>query len=869
MRTWAIVVRLLLLGVVAWLGDGRALEGSEDPVVGEPGINRVVVPTHQVLTPAGRLVAFPGRPTDLALLPDRRTLVVKNQNDLILLDITSKEILQVLPLPSGGHAVAGLAVADEGLTIYTSEAAKNVLVARRKSDQDFFEWSEPWTLPKPPVKGDPAPTGLALSAAGRTLLVLSGRGNALYRFDRATGEIVGEPIAVGVAPFGVAVYSESKVYVSNWGGEPPKEIEPQSKSSGTPTRIDPRTGAAASGSVSVVDLEAGRTVKSIATGLHPCGLALSPDRKFLYVACANSDRVDVIAMATDAVVESITVRPEDRLPFGSGPNALAVAPEGDRLYVTNGTNNAVAVIELGSLASSSARGASRTIGFIPTGWYPGAVVIRPRDPNRLGLSGELLIVANIKGQGSRASQSQRVFHVHDYEGSVSIIAVPDSKTLAAQTRQVAENNRQALALSGLAPPRPNIPPRPVPERHGEPSLIKHVIYIIKENRTYDQVFGDLPQGNGDAKLVLFGQNVTPNQHALARRFVLLDNYYCSGALSADGHAWSVEGYVTDYLERQFGQFVRSYPFNGDDPLAYAPTGFLWDNALAHGVTFRDYGEFTRAEIHPRNSTWTNIFTDYQRGTSRVRIRAHPTVKSLIPYYCPTYVGFPGTVPDVYRAREFLKEFHEFEQKQELPRLIVMLLPNDHTEGTRPDFPTPEAMMADNDLALGRVVAAVTRSRFWPTTAIFVTEDDPQDGFDHVDGHRTVGQVISPYTRRRFVDHTFYTQIGMLKTIELILGLPPMNQLDLAAAPLRGCFQDERDTRPFRVRASQIPLNTMNPDLSQLTGPRRYWAQKSLELKLDDVDEADEETLNRILWHAVKGYDTPYPKVAQVDKDDDD
>ena len=362
-------------------------------------------------------------------------------------------------------------------------------------------------------------------------------------------------------------------------------------------------------------------------------------------------------------------------------------------------------------------------------------------------------------------------------------------------------------------------------------------------------------------LLMFGREVTPNQHALAREFVLLDNYYCAGVLSADGHAWATEAYATDYLERHFGGFIRSYPYDGDDPLAYASSGFLWDNALAHGKTFRDYGEFIKARITPRTATWNDLYTDYRNGTSKVKVEARPAVDTLRGYFCPTFVGFPGSVPDVYRAREFLREFRDFEAKGSLPSLIVMLLPNNHTSGTNPGFPTPRAMVADNDLALGQIVEAVTKSRFWRETAIFVTEDDPQAGLDHVDGHRTIGQVISPYTRRGMVDHSFYSQVGMVKTIELILGLPPMNQMDLAAPAMRGCFQESPDVTSFTARPNEVSLDEMNPKLAELSGARLLWAQKSLTLDLDEVDDADEQTLNEILWHATRGYDIPYPRIA--------
>jgi hypothetical protein len=419
------------------------------------------------------------------------------------------------------------------------------------------------------------------------------------------------------------------------------------------------------------------------------------------------------------------------------------------------------------------------------------------------------------------------------------------------------NNRLGYSLAGLEKPRSGAKPVPVPERHGEPSVIEHVVYVIKENRTYDQVFGDIKEGNGDPGLCIFGEEVTPNQHKLAREFVLLDNFYCSGVLSADGHSWANAAYATDYLEKQFGQFVRSYPYEGSDPLAFPTTGFLWDNALSGKKTFRNYGEFVKTAYEPRNAKWVDLYADYTNGTAKVKFTATPNLRSLDKYSHSNFPGFPLTTPDVYRARMFIDELKQFEQKGEFPNLVYLFLPCDHTEGTRPGFPTPRAMVADNDQALGMVVEALSKSKFWPKTCVFVTEDDPQNGFDHVDGHRTVGLVVSPYTRRGAVDSTCYNQTGMVKTMELILGLPPMTQLDLSATPMRGCFADKPDPTPYTAVKNRVPLDEMNRSVKELTGKAREFALKSLELDFDEEDRADEDTLNRILWFSVRG-DKPYP-----------
>ena len=405
---------------------------------------------------------------------------------------------------------------------------------------------------------------------------------------------------------------------------------------------------------------------------------------------------------------------------------------------------------------------------------------------------------------------------------------------------------------------------PLPTRPGEKSVFKHVIYIIKENRTYDQVYGDLPQGNGDINLCQFGREVTPNHHALAEKYVLLDNTYCNGVLSADGHMWAMEGFVTDYLEKSFGGFVRSYPYEGDDALAFASSGFIWDKVLDAVLSFRDYGEFVRAEIEPKDATWTELYEQFKAGTNEIKIRATTELHTIEPYLCPTYVGFPGKVQDVYRAGEFIKELKEFEKNDNLPNFIVMLLPNDHTVGTREGYPTPRAAVADNDLALGRIVEAVSNSKFWEETAIFVIQDDTQAGLDHVDGRRTGALCISPYTKRGEVISTHYNQNSFLRTMELILGLSPMSQFDLLAEPLVDCFTDKSDFTPYTALPNKIPLDEMNPSLSSISDKKQlYFAKKSMEMPLDDIDKADEGIFNRIIWHSVKGYDVEYPHLANA------
>ncbi|HRX13395.1 MAG TPA: alkaline phosphatase family protein, partial [Draconibacterium sp.] len=352
-----------------------------------------------------------------------------------------------------------------------------------------------------------------------------------------------------------------------------------------------------------------------------------------------------------------------------------------------------------------------------------------------------------------------------------------------------------------------------------------------------------------------------NHHKLAETFVLMDNYYCSGVLSADGHQWTDEAFVTDYLEKSFGDFTRSYPYDGDDALAYASSGFIWDNVLKNGLTFRNYGEFVDAVIKPANATFTEIYNDFKNGTNKISIQAEANLEQLKPYLCPTFIGFPNKVPDVYRAAEFIKELNDFEKNDNFPNFIIMSLPNNHTSGTRPGLPTPRAAVADNDFALGQIVEAISHSKFWKETCIFVTEDDPQAGLDHVDGHRTVGMIISPYTKRNEVVSTYYSQINMVRTMENILGIPPMNQFDLSAEPMFDCFTESPDFTPYKVVKNNIPLDEINPPLESLNGKKRYWAEKSMEQDLEDYDRINEDDFNRIIWHAMKGYDRPYPVLS--------
>ena len=713
---------LLMLALPAALQD-------EPTRVGPAENGGVVVPTRQLLRPAGRSVAFGGRPVDLAVSPDGSTIFAQDNRGLVAIDADSWSVRQELPFPDGGGSMHGIAVSKDGTKVWATTAQTHLDEAAVAADGSL-SWSRTIDLPGPDGEASHA-GGIALSNDETTAYVALSRNNSVGVVDLEAGTLTAE-IPVGVAPFDLALSADgSTLYVSNWGGRRPEAGERTAPSSGTPVLVDER-GVASSGTVGKVDLTEGRMVAELATGLHPSDLILDRDR--LYVANANSDTVGIIDASTFAELASVLVRPHPDLPFGSASNALAISDDGRTLFVANGGNNAVAALRL-----NDDRTDAQILGFLPTGWYPAA----------LATAGGILYVANVKGVGSRAEPTREDGgrSVYAYLGTVDAIDHPaDPARLAEATAMVIEDLRVPTLLRArereLA--RADVAPRPVPERLGEPSAFEHVVYVIKENRTYDQVFGDLDIGDGDPRLCIFGREASPNHHRLAEEFVLLDNFYCNGVLSADGHSWATEGNVTDHLEKSFGGFTRSYTF-GDDPLTYSSTGFIWDNALLHGRSFRNYGEMDYAEPVPGDATFVQILDDYRNDAGAIRFTQTIGVEPLRKYTCPDFPGWNMRIPDVLRADRFLDELADFEESGDFPDLVIIYLPEDHGSGTTPDLPTPAAHMADNDLAVGRIVEGLSKSRYWPTTCVFVIEDDPQNGFDHVDGHRSICLVASPYT----------------------------------------------------------------------------------------------------------------------------
>ncbi len=778
----------------------------------------------------------------------------------------------------GQLSYTGLVFAPNGDRIYMSNVRGSIKVFNVSKTHDVTP-SGSWQLPpaNAPRRTAEIPAGLAVSTDGSLLFVCGNLSNQLLQLDTRDGQVV-KTNSVGVAPFDV-VLANGKAYVSNWGGRRPAEndlVGPAGR--GTTVRVDPVRHIASEGSVTVIDLSNDSLNTEIVTGLHASGLAVTSDERWLVCCNANSDTISLIDTHSDQVVGKLWSKPNAADPIGAAPNATVFVSQDHRLYVANGAQNAIAVFDFDVNDPKE----SRLLGMFPVGWYPGALVMdEPRNQ---------LIVANIKGlprkEESYAGNPQAVdaqgFNSHHYSGSLSIVPVPTQDQLPALSERVARNYRAPRIANSRLPARANQPPRAIPQRIGEPSLIKHVVYVIKENRTFDQVFGACGRGNGDPSLCIFGQQITPNHHKLAEQFSLLDNAYCCGILSADGHQWSTTAYSTDYMEKSFAGFPRSYPdgmgIDESDALAYSPTGFLWDHATGHGKTVRNYGEFMGPTVHwqdnkrPGKPDFMACYTAWKNQSEDVVFKSRPSIESIREYSPTGYVGWNMSVPDQFRADFVVRELAEYERKGDLPQLIFICLPQDHTSGTNPGCPTPAACMADNDLALGRIVEAFSHSRFWPQLAIFVIEDDPQNGWDHVSGYRTIAFCVSPYAKRKSIISTRYNTTCVLRTMEQILGLPPMNQFDASAAPMFDCFVDQPDLTPYTAVANNIPLDKLNPPAQAINDPQlQQDALVSAEINLREVDRAPEDTLNQILWRAMRGVKDPYPHwaIEQPAEDDDD
>lgn len=880
------------LTAILWILSltGKSQVTQEAEVITD--LRQVQLPYNRLIQPAGTQIIFgdasvESHALDAALSPDRKWLAVEERSSIVFistLDNTPKFVLRnsfYMPLRGGMNTYSGIIWHDNnGIPeVYWSVISidNRSFVACAKWDgkkAEFVRVIEYKAIP-------PAEMALPNEILIRTesnkdyLYVVLNGNNKVVKQDLITGDTiwVTDP---GVAPYGLTMAS-GKLYVTNWAGRHP--LESDTEVAGVPwgkAKVNNKTGGGTrEGSVTVINPKTGVIIKEIIVGLHPNEITSDIRGRYVYVTNSNSDNVTVINTLIDEITETISVRlqPEINPYFGDSPNGLCLSPDEKYLYVANGMDNALAVIRLSKRATIKGTGDKSTItGFIPTGAYPSGICLSPAG---------ILYVTNLEASGARlglnyATTKNLIYNSHSMEASVSAIPVPDARNLKAYTDTVIAVNDLSRATLARETPRVGIQPKPVPDRIGEPSVFKHVVYIIKENRTYDQILGDMPQGNGDPGLCTYGANITPNVHKLCEEFMLLDNFHAAGKCSADGHMWTDASIVTDYIEKNMRAWFRSYTHVLYDALAYAPTGFLWDNALSRGKSVRIYGEAS-VPVVKDNLKWADIYKKFKNG-EKVEFYNKTTiepVKSILSQTYPSYGNHEFT--DAMRADILIKELNEYEAMpgDRLPELMIVALPNDHTAGVRPGYPTPRAMVADNDAALGKIVEAFSKSRFWENTVIFVVEDDSQSGWDHVSAYRTVALVISPYSRLKKTVSTYYTQPSMVRTIEQILGMPPMNIQDAIANPMTECFTSVPDKSPYKALPFNIPIDEMNPQIFGLKGKALYYAKKSLLPEFDGIDSGNDDLLNRILWFAEKG-NTPYPakyagavNKAESEEDTDD
>ena len=798
-------MRQLLSTVVSILSALFLLSGcagaSKAVLPGTLDDGTILLPNGWRLSPAGTHLGVGELPLNADLSPDGRYAIITNdgtaQHSISIVDLDRWEVTQTLRIPK---AWLGIKFFDAGKRFVASGGNDNCIRIYRFEDgtateEDSVSVGRPWPKDKIWL------AGLDVDHSTSTAFVAGKEDSRLYVIDLA-GKRVRKTIPLPAIPYGVLCDARSRsVWVSLWGGS-------------SVVRIDAAT-------LAVTD--------SLKVGDHPSAMEFWGEGNTLWVTNSNLNTVSVIDVGSRKVVETLTTALSPQAPPGSTPNALAFDAARKRLYVANADNNCVAVFDV------SQPGRSRSIGFIPVGWYPTTVRVRPGN-------GELL-VANGKGFTSRANPhgpnpTQRSTKEEEYigslfKGSLSRIPPPDAAALAAYSTRVYQNSRYTDQRS-VQPG--NDPKNPIPARTGGASPIKHVFYVIKENRTYDQVFGDLPQGNGDKSLCLFPEEVTPNLHALVREFVLLDNFYADAEVSADGHNWSMGAYATDFTEKtwptQYGGRGGEYVYEGGAPIVFPSSGYLWDNCLRNGRSYRTYGEF--------------VFNPEVPGDS-----ATPAKESIAGHLAPFYRGWDLDYSDVDRVKSWMKEFDEFERTGDLPQFQIIKLPNDHTSGTRSGSLTPRAYVAQNDLAVGMLIERISRSRFWKECAIFIIEDDAQNGPDHVDAHRTEALVISPFVRRGTVDSELYSTTSMLRTMELILGLPPLTQFDAAATPMYASFSAVPDTARYTCRPARIGIFERNADKS-------LGQQRSNELDFSIQDAIPDVELNEIIWKSIRGEQSAMP-----------
>ncbi|MES2005105.1 MAG: bifunctional YncE family protein/alkaline phosphatase family protein [Bacteroidota bacterium] len=783
---------------------------------------KLTLPNGWGLTPVGRSIPLGDLPLNIAVSKSKKLMAVTNNGQSVqsiqLIDPTTEKILDNVVIPKSWY---GLQFSADEKKLYASGGNDNwiteyVIKNKKLVLKDSILLGKKW-----PNKI--SPTGIALDDAKQVLYVVTKDDNSLYLIDLTTKKVE-QQIALGGEAYACILSPDRKeLYISCWGCD----------------------------KVYVFDTEKKNITAEISVGDNPNELCLSKNGKYLFVANSNDNSVSVVNVAERRVMETLNAALYPDAPNGSTTNGLALSSDEKTLYIANADNNCLTVFDV------SHPGESKSRGFIPVGWYP----------TNIKVIGKKIFVSNGKGFSSMANpygpnpfigRESVVYQQGDpnkpisiqyiaglFKGTMSVIDAPDDKQLAVYSQVVYRNTpytkmKEMLALGEEG--------NPIPRKVGEQGPIKYVFYVIKENRTYDQVLGDVKEGNGDPKLVLFGENVTPNQHALAKEFVLLDNFYVDGEVSADGHNWSTGAYATDFLEKNwvtsYGGRGGGYDAEGNREVANNKGGFIWDHCKRAGVSYRTYGEFA----------------DNNK----------PNIPVLKDHLCPYFTGWDLKVKDTTRFYQWKKEFDSLLSVNAVPRFNSVRFGTDHTEGLRKGRPTPYAHVADNDLAVGLFVEYLSKSPIWNETAVFILEDDAQNGADHVDAHRSPAYVAGGFVKRGYVDHTMYSTSSMLRTIELILGIPPMSQYDAAAQPMWRCFTNMANTSPFTTQAARVNLMDKNTAMNE-------WQKRSEKFNLTKEDAVPDLEFNTVLWYGLKGEKEPFPgpkraaffkSTKKADKDDD-
>jgi YVTN family beta-propeller protein len=777
--------------------------------------NRIELPNSWGLTPIGKSLNLGDLPLNMAVSDSKKYLAVTNngqsKQSLQIIDVKRKEIIFEKPI---GRAWVGLKFSHKDKYLYSSGGNDNcVLRYQFKNDSvallDSFILGEKW-----PNKISPA--GLDIDEKKDILYVVTKDNNSLYCIDIKTKNILRQIALPGEAYTCILSNNSKELYISCWGCS----------------------------KLLVYNTESAIITHQISVGSNPNDMSLSKKNKYLYVANANDNSVSVVNLENYKVLETLNCALYPNSLMGSTTNSVCLSENDKILIIANADNNCLSVFDV------STPGQSKSKGFIPTGWYPTSVKIvcntifvangkgftslaNPDGPNPVN---KKIKLSYQKGDPEKPKTVQYIGGL--FKGTMSILEMPNDEKLNLYSQLVYKNTPYSKEIETIADGQNG---NPIPRSLGDSSPIKYVFYIVKENRTYDQVLSDIKGGNGDTSLLLFGENITPNQHAIAKEFVLLDNFYVNGEVSADGHNWTMGAYANDYLEKtwvtSYGGRGGDYDGEGNRPIANNKNGFLWDHAARAGVSYRTYGEFA-------DNFKANI----------------PILEN---HFCPYYSSWDESVRDTTRVGQWKRDFDSLLSIDKLPQLNTLRLINDHTEGLRLGKPTPFAHVADNDLAVGMFVDYLSKSKVWEQSAIFIVEDDAQDGPDHVDAHRTTAYLAGGFVKRNFIDHTMYSTSSMLRTIELILGIPPMTQHDAAATPMWRCFDSIPNLTPFNLMPLQTDINAKNIS----TG---YWQQKSEAFDFSKEDRINDREFSEVIWKAVKGEhsELPSPKRAAFVKTTD-